>query len=91
MLLGVYGGRSGGVDPNSHLAPPSHVEDTLEEEGDMTDQTKAIPARTSGSRSIANDSMPKNLSNGNQSFKPVKPESLVRPQGVKPPPPRRAK
>lgn len=57
----------------------------------MTERTEAIPVRTSGNWGIAHDSMPKSLSNGNQSFKPVKPENLVRPQGVKPPPPGRTK
>ena len=57
----------------------------------MTERTKAIPVRTSGNSGFAQDSMPKSLSNGNQSFKPVKPEGLVRPQGVKPPPPGRTK
>jgi hypothetical protein len=57
----------------------------------MTERTKTIPVRTSGNWGVAQDSMPKSLSNGNQSFKPVKPENLVRPQGVKPPPPGRTK
>lgn len=57
----------------------------------MTERTEAIPPRTSGIRGFAQDSMPKSLSSGNQSFKPVKPENLVRPQGVKPPPPGRSK
>jgi hypothetical protein len=57
----------------------------------MTEQMKAAPVRTSGNRGFAQDSMPKNLANGNQSFKPVKPENLVRPQGIKPPPSRRSK
>ncbi len=52
----------------------------------MTEQTKAIPARTSGNWGVAQDSMPKSLSNGNQAFMPSKPEGLVRPQGIKPPP-----
>jgi len=57
----------------------------------MTERTKAVPERQSGNWSSANDSMPKSLSNGNQSFKPVKPANLVRPQGVKPPPQGRTK
>ncbi len=57
----------------------------------MTERTKAIPVQTSGIRGFAQDSIPKSLSNGNQSFKPVKPENLIRPQGVKPPPPGRTK
>ena len=57
----------------------------------MTEQTRRIPVRTSGNWGVAQDSMPKGLSDGNQSFKPSKPTNLVRPQGVKPPPPRRTK
>jgi hypothetical protein len=89
-LLAVHRRRSGEVN-SGHLAPQSQVEDTLEKEEEMTERTEAILARTSGNWSGTNDSMPKSLSSGNQSFKPVKPENLVRPQGVKPPPPRRAK
>jgi hypothetical protein len=57
----------------------------------MIERTTAIPARTSSIRGFAQDGMPKSLSSGNQSFKPVKPENLVRPDGVKPPPQRRTK
>jgi hypothetical protein len=52
----------------------------------MTQPTKSTPARANGNRSFAQDSMPKNLASGNQTFTPVKPPNLVRPQGVKPPP-----
>jgi hypothetical protein len=76
---------------NPGLALESHMDDTLEKEGEMTEQMEAIPVQTSGNKGFAQDSMPKSLSNGNQSFKPVKPANLVRPQGVKPPPPRRTK
>ena len=40
--------------------------------------------------SQANDSMPKSLAR-NSAFKPVKPENVARPQGIKPPPPRKTK
>ncbi len=57
----------------------------------MTERTKAIPLQTRVIRGLAQDSMPRSLSKGNQSFKPVKPENLVRPQGIKPPPSGRTK
>jgi hypothetical protein len=67
------------------------MEDTLGKEKNMTEWLKAITVRAGGSRGVAQDSMPKSLANGNQSFKPAKPANLVRPQGIKPPPPRRTK
>jgi hypothetical protein len=57
----------------------------------MTEQTRAIPVQTNTNWGVAQDSIPEILSNGNPSFKPVKPENLVRPQGIKPPPPGRTK
>jgi hypothetical protein len=51
----------------------------------------ATPVAASSNWVLAHDGMPKNLANGNQSFKPTKPENLVRPEGVKPPPVRRPK
>jgi len=57
----------------------------------MTEQAKAVVEHRNGNRSIAFDGMPKSLSSGNQTFKPAKPENLVRPQGIKPPPSGRTK
>jgi hypothetical protein len=57
----------------------------------MTEQEKVIPAWTSGGTFLTAEGETRSASSGNQTFKPVKPENLVRPQGVKPPPPGRTK
>jgi hypothetical protein len=55
----------------------------------MTERTTAISMRTSEDKFFGGEV--RITSNGNQSFKPSKPANLVRPQGIKPPPPRRSK
>jgi len=57
----------------------------------MTEQANAVSAWKDGGRFITAEGEVRSLSNGNQTFKPVKPANLVRPQGVKPPPPGRTK
>jgi hypothetical protein len=66
------------------------LEETLDKEKDMTEWLKSIPVRIIKNLDIG-DSIPKTFSSGNQSFKPSKPANLVRPQGIKPPPPGRTK
>jgi hypothetical protein len=67
------------------------MEDTQKREGEMTKLNDVVPVSTNNSGYDSINKIYKSVPAGNLTFKPVKPENLVRPQGIKPPPPGRTK
>jgi hypothetical protein len=52
----------------------------------MAEQINNIPVWKVAGTTLTTDGVSKGVSSANSTFKPAKPENLVRPQGVKPPP-----
>ena len=76
------------------LVTPFWMQEILERRKQMADENNSNSSSTNRAGSFASGTNwvdYSESSNGKSSFKPVKPANLVRPQGVKPPPPGRTK
>lgn len=54
----------------------------------MTEHTKTVQTWPSANRVRTTDGVSKSVPSGNSQFTPIKPANVIRPQGIKPPPPR---